>query len=83
MIRRSALFVVIPLLAAGCGEKPESQHAATDAKPTISAAQATATQAGKSPQPLTAPPPKPGEVLGAIYQKDSQGQSRVAIANGS
>ncbi|QVX40706.1 hypothetical protein J4H89_23215 (plasmid) [Ralstonia solanacearum] len=83
MIRTSALLVVIPLLAVGCGEKPESPHAAADTKQTISAAQAAGKQGEKSPQSLTAPAPKPGDVLEAIYQKNSQGQSTVAIANGS
>lgn len=90
------LLAALPLLAA-CSDKPQqgdaNANAPATARPAAPASPASAHQAGTdqdgsrmddhSQNAAAIAPPKPSQVLEAIYQKDSHGQDAMAIANGS
>ncbi|CAN0644327.1 hypothetical protein [Burkholderia cepacia] len=81
MIGKVAWLSVVSLLVAACGDRSGQADTASNAQP----ASASATQAVTSPRegrdsPV---PPRPGQVLEGIYQKDAHGEASMEIANGS
>ncbi|MBN3822004.1 hypothetical protein G3O00_00025 [Burkholderia sp. Ac-20384] len=84
MIGKFAWLSVASLLVAACGDRSGLADAASNAQSAgASATHAVAAQSGGSEQIPAPVPPRPGQVLEGIYQKDAHGESTMEIANGS
>lgn len=84
MIGKFAWLSVVSLVVAACGDKSGHADTASNAQSAAaSATQAVAAQ-GEGSEKRPAPvPPRPGQVLEGIYQKDAHGEDTMEIANGS
>ncbi|WP_423372215.1 hypothetical protein [Burkholderia sp. LMG 32019] len=78
MIGKFAWLSVVLLLVAACGDRSGHADPASNAPP--AAASATQAVIAQRPAPV---PPRPGQVLEGIYQKDAHGEDTMEIANGS
>ena len=81
MIGKVAWLSVVSLLVAACGDRSGQADTASNAQPAAaSATQAVTSQREGRDSPV---PPRPGQVLEGIYQKDAHGEATMEIANGS
>ncbi|VWB07336.1 hypothetical protein [Burkholderia lata] len=84
MIGKFAWLSVVSLLVSACGDHSGHTDSASNAQSAAaSAAHAVAAQGDGSEKRPTPVPPRPGQVLEAIYQKDAHGEDTMEIANGS
>lgn len=80
MIGKFAWLSVVSLLVAACGDRSGHADTASNAQSAAASAPHAVAASEKIPAPV---PPRPGQVLEGIYQKDAHGESTMEIANGS
>ncbi|VWC66767.1 hypothetical protein BLA18110_01657 [Burkholderia lata] len=84
MIGKFAWLSVVSLLVSACGDHSGHTDSASNAQSAAaSSAHAVAAQGDGSEKRPAPVPPRPGQVLEAIYQKDAHGEDTMEIANGS
>lgn len=83
-VRKLALLLSAPIFVAACGDKSQPAAPAANPSQAATASQPEVSRTDEnSEKAQSIALPKPGDVLQAIYQKDSHGEDTVTTANGS